>query len=100
MLKLAEKAGLAKLGHVALDGTKIKANAHSKHKAMSYERMKTRETELRAEVDRWLEAAEAADAQEDKLHGASRRGDEIARLDQPGQTEALGQNPRMPEPGA
>jgi transposase len=69
VLKLAEKAGLAKLGHVALDGTKIKANA-SKHKAMSYERMKTRETELRAEVDRWLEAAEAADAQEDKLHGA------------------------------
>ena len=76
VLKLAEKAGLAKLGHVALDGTKIKANA-SKHKAMSYERMKTRETELRAEVDRWLEAAEAADAQEDKLHGASRRGDEM-----------------------
>ena len=76
VLKLAEKAGLAKLGHVALDGTKIKANA-SKHKAMSYERMKTRETELRAEVDRWLEAAQAADAQEDKLHGASRRGDEM-----------------------
>src|SRR5580658_1203972 len=76
VLKLAEKAGLAKLGHVALDGTKIKANA-SKHKAMSYERMKTRETALRAEVDRWLEAAEAADAQEDKLHGASRRGDEM-----------------------
>src|SRR6202042_545624 len=75
VLKLAEKAGLAKLGHVALDGTKIKANA-SKHKAMSYERMKTRETELRAEVDRWLEAAEAADAQEDKLHGASRGGGE------------------------
>jgi len=44
---------------------------------MSYERMKTRETELRAEVDRWLEAAQAADAQEDKLHGASRRGDEM-----------------------
>src|SRR6202142_1979680 len=76
VLKLAEKAGLAKLGHVALDGTKIKANA-SKHKAMSYQRMKTRETELRAEVDRWLEAAQAADAQEDKLHGASRRGDEM-----------------------
>jgi transposase len=76
VLKLAEKAGLAKLGHVALDGAKIKANA-SKHKAMSYERMKTRETELRAEVDRWLEAAQAADEQEDKLHGASRRGDEM-----------------------
>jgi Transposase DDE domain len=76
VLKLAEKAGLAKLGHVALDGTKIKANA-SKHKAMSYERMKTREAELQAEVDRWLEAAEAADAQEDKIHGATRRGGEM-----------------------
>ena len=61
VLKLAEKAGLVKLGHVALDGTKIKANA-SKHKAMSYERMKKREAELAAEVDRWLKAAEAADA--------------------------------------
>src|SRR6478736_3773761 len=53
VLKLAEKAGLVKLGHVALDGTKIKANA-SKHKAMSYDRMKKREAELEAEVDRWL----------------------------------------------
>ncbi len=75
VLKLAEKAGLVKLGHVALDGTKIKANA-SKHKAMSYERMKKRETELAAEVDRWLKAAEAADQQEDKLYGP-KRGDEL-----------------------
>jgi transposase len=75
VLKLAEKAGLVKLGHVALDGTKIKANA-SKHKAMSYERMKKREAELAAEVDRWLKAAEAADAAEDKLYG-SKRGDEM-----------------------
>lgn len=75
VLKLAEKAGLVKLGHVALDGTKIKANA-SKHKAMSYERMKKREAELKAEVDRWLEAAEAADAEEDRLYG-SKRGDEM-----------------------
>ena len=75
VLKLAEKAGLVKLGHVALDGTKIKANA-SKHKAMSYARMKKREAELQAEVDRWLAAAEAADAAEDALHGA-RRGDEM-----------------------
>ena len=75
VLKLAEQAGLVKLGHVALDGTKIKANA-SKHKAMSYERMKKREAELKAEVDRWLKAAEAADAQEDKLYG-DRRGDEM-----------------------
>lgn len=75
MLKLAEKAGLVKLGHVALDGTKIKANA-SKHKAMSYDRMKKREAELAAEVDRWLKAAEAADAEEDKLYG-EKRGDEM-----------------------
>jgi len=75
VLKLAEKAGLVKLGHVALDGTKIKANA-SKHKAMSYDRMKGRETELEAEVDRWLKAAEAADAEEDKLYG-DKRGDEM-----------------------
>src|SRR6188768_1669922 len=75
VLQLAEKAGLVKLGHVALDGTKIKANA-SKHKAMSYVRMKKREAELKAEVDRWLEAAEAADAEEDRLHG-TKRGDEM-----------------------
>jgi transposase len=75
VLKLAEKAGLVKLGHVALDGTKIKANA-SKHKAMSYERMKKREAELAAEVDRWLKAAEAADAEEDKRYG-DKRGDEM-----------------------
>ena len=75
VLQLCATAGLVKLGHVALDGTKIKANA-SKHKAMSYERMKKREAELQAEVDRWLAAAEAADAEEDKLHGA-RRGDEL-----------------------
>jgi transposase len=75
VLKLAEKAGLVKLGHVALDGTKIKANA-SKHKAMSYDRMKKREAELEAEVDRWLKAAEAADAEEDKLYG-DKRGDEM-----------------------
>ena len=75
VLKLAEKAGLVKLGHVALDGTKIKANA-SKHKAMSYDRMKKREVELQAEVDAWLAAAQAADAEEDKLYG-DKRGDEL-----------------------
>ncbi len=77
VLKLAEKAGLVKLGHVALDGTRIKANA-SKHKAMSYDRMKKREAELQAEVDRWLAAAEAADTDEDKLHGP-KRGDELPK---------------------
>ena len=77
VLKLAEKAGLVRLGHVALDGTKIKANA-SKHKAMSYARMRQREAELQAEVDRWLAAAEAADAEEDRLHG-DKRGDELPK---------------------
>jgi transposase len=75
VLKLCERAGLVKLGHVALDGTKIKASA-SKHKAMSYDRMKKREAELRAEVEGWLAAAEASDAEEDRLYG-DRRGDEL-----------------------
>jgi transposase len=76
VLKLCERAGLVKLGHVALDGTKIKANA-SKHKAMSYERMCKREAELQAEVDGWLKAAEAADTAQDKAFGADKRGDEM-----------------------
>jgi len=76
ILHLCETAGLVKLGHVALDGTKIKANA-SKHKAMSYERMEKRATELEAEVARWLEVAEASDAAEDKLHGADKTGEEM-----------------------
>jgi transposase len=76
VLKLCQKSGLADLGHVALDGTKMKANA-SKHKAMSYGRMKKTETELAAEVEGWLKTAEAADAEEDALHGAGRRGDEM-----------------------
>ena len=76
VLKLCERAGLVKLGHVALDGTKIKASA-SKHKAMSYQRMGQREAELQAEVDGWLKSAEAADAAEDKAFGADRRGDEM-----------------------
>src|SRR6202140_2155579 len=76
ILQLCEKADLVKLGHVALDGTKIKANA-SKHKAMSYERMEKRAAELEAEVGKWLSAAEAADAAEDKLHGGDKAGEEM-----------------------
>ena len=76
ILRLCEKAGLVKLGHVALDGTKIKANA-SKHKAMSYERMEKRAAELEAEVAKWLSAADAADATEDKLHGRDKTGEEM-----------------------
>jgi hypothetical protein len=73
---LCEQTGLVKLGHVALDGTKIKANA-SKHKAMSYGRMKQREPELAAEVQKWLEQAAAEDAAEDEALGRERRGDEL-----------------------
>ena len=76
VLKLCEKAGLVKLGHVALDGTKIKANA-SKHKAMSYVRMEKRAAELEAEVAKWLSSAEAADAGEDKLYGRDKTGEEM-----------------------
>src|SRR5271166_1297076 len=78
VLKLCEKAGLVKLGHVALDGSKIKANA-SKHKAMSYERMEKRAAELEAEVERWLSAAEAADAEEDKAFGRDKSGEELPK---------------------
>jgi len=76
VLKLCAQAGLVKLGHVALDGTKIKANA-SKHKAMSYERMGKRAAELEAEVGKWLSAAEAADAEEDKAFGRDKSGEEM-----------------------
>lgn len=76
VLKLCMKAKLVKLGHVALDGTKMKANA-SKHKAMSYDRMKKQEAELAAKVEGILRSAEAADAQEDRLHGKGKRGDEL-----------------------
>ncbi len=76
VLLLCETAGLVKLGHVAFDGSKIKANA-SKHKAMSYGRMAERAAELEAEVAGWLSAAEAADAAEDKLPGGDKSGEEM-----------------------
>jgi len=50
VLELCEAAGLVKLGHVALDGSKVKANA-SRHKAMSYERMCAKEREWEWEWD-------------------------------------------------
>ena len=76
VLRLCQKAGLVKLGHVALDGTKMKANA-SKHKAMSYGRMLRAEKELRKEVESWLRQAESTDEREDDEHGPDRRGDEM-----------------------
>ena len=75
VLRLCQAAGLVKLGHVAVDGTKLKANA-SKHKSMSYKHMVSQEPKLAAEVASWLDKADAADAVEDAEHGAGRRGDE------------------------
>ncbi len=78
VLKLCQRAGLVKLGHVALDGTKIKANA-SKHKAMSYKRMKEEEARLEAEVQDLLRKAEVVDEEEDRTYGRNRRGDELPK---------------------
>jgi hypothetical protein len=75
-LRLCQAAGLVKLGHVALDGTKIKANA-SKHKAMSYGRMEETERRLEGEVQALLRQAAEVDAAEDAVHGRGRRGDEL-----------------------
>ncbi len=76
VLKLCQKAGLVKLGHVALDGTKIKANA-SKHKAMSYKRMKEEEARLESEISELLKNAEVTDKEEDRRYGKNKRGDEL-----------------------
>lgn len=76
VLKLCALAGLAKVGTIALDGTKVKANA-SRHKAMSYDRMKAEEIRLEQEIARLLAEAEATDKAEDIEHGADRRGDEL-----------------------
>src|SRR6266699_6145236 len=76
VLKIALEAGAMKVGRVALDGTKVKANA-SKHKAMSHDRMKEKEKDLKAEVKQLLEQAEAADAEEDAAYGKDQRGDEL-----------------------
>ena len=76
VLVLCQQAGLVKLGHVALDGTKVKANA-SKHKAMSYQRMKEKAAQLAAEVTELLRQAQAADDEEDRRYGKDKRGDEL-----------------------
>ena len=76
VLKIALEAGAMKVGRVAVDGTKVKANA-SKHKAMSYDRMKEKEAQLKAEVKELFQQAEAADAEEDRRYGKDRRGDEL-----------------------
>ncbi len=76
VLRLCQHAGLVTLGHIALDGTKLKANA-SKHKAMSYDRMVKEEGRLQAEVDVLLQQATKADARDDARYGTDRTGDEL-----------------------
>jgi transposase len=76
VLSMALKAGAMKIGRVALDGSKVKANA-SKHKAMSYERMTKQEQQIRKEVREMLKRAEQEDEREDRLYGRNRTGDEL-----------------------
>jgi transposase len=76
VLKLALTIGAIKLGRVALDGSKIKANA-SKHKAMSYKRMKEEERSLRSEVQQLLMQAKSADDEEDAQYGKDKNGNEL-----------------------
>jgi transposase/IS5 family transposase len=76
VLRLCQRTGLVSLGRVAVDGTKIKANA-SKHKAMSYRRMKDAESRLQGEVDELLRRAEQTDRREDQQYGKDKRGDEL-----------------------
>jgi len=76
VLVLCRDAGMVKLGHVALDGTKMGANA-SKHSAMSYKRMKQAEPELAKEVDAWLSAAQEGDDDDDDEFGEGMRGDKL-----------------------
>ena len=76
VLLLCQREGLVKLGHVALDGTKVRANA-SKHKAMSYKRMKEKEAQLQGEVDELLRRAQEVDEEEGRRYGKDKRGDEL-----------------------
>jgi transposase len=75
VLRLAQAAGLVRLGTIAVDGTKVQGNA-SRHKAMSYGYMTKEVARLRAEIDALLKQAETVDAQDDAVLGA-RRGDEL-----------------------
>jgi transposase len=77
-LLLCREVGLVKLGHVSLDGTKVKANA-SKHKAMSYGRMEKKAEELEGEVKRLLAEAQAVDDAEDARYGKDKHGDELPK---------------------
>ena len=76
VLALCQRSGLVKLGHVSLDGTKVRANV-SKHKAMSYGRMREKHAQLSVEVSELLREAQEVDEEEDRGYGSDRRGDEL-----------------------
>ena len=76
ILRLCQEAGMVSLGHVALDGTKVQANA-SKHKAMSHERMLKAEAQLEKEIRELMRRAEILDAQEDRKYGKGNLGSDL-----------------------
>ncbi len=76
VVRLAQELGLARLGKLSIDGTKVRANA-SKRKAMSYDRMQEEEKRLEGEIAALLELADAVDAAEDASLGAEVRGDAL-----------------------
>lgn len=95
VLRLCQAAGMVSLGHIAIDGTKVNANA-SKHKAMSYERMQADERRLTAEIASLMEKADQEDRDDDSKYGVGRDGAELpeelrlrsARLDRIKQAKA------------
>ncbi|QPN69365.1 IS1182 family transposase [Synechococcus sp. CBW1108] len=78
ILRLCQAAGMVSLGHVALDGTKVQANA-SKHKAMSHERMLKAEAQLEKEIKELMRRAEILDAQEDGKYGKGKLGSDLPK---------------------
>jgi transposase len=76
LVRIARETGMIRLGTVAVDGAKVKANA-SKRKAMSYKRMKEEDERLRREIEQLTQEASRVDAEEDRIYGEDRRGDEL-----------------------
>ncbi len=76
VIRIAQQAGLVRLGTVAIDGTKVRSNA-SRHKAMSYKRLRAEEKRLKREIAGLCDIARGTDAEEDRLYGADSRGDEL-----------------------
>src|SRR6266581_3386201 len=88
---IAKSSGLIKLGRVAIDGTKVKANA-SRHKAMSYDRMNQEEKKLESEIAELVEEAERTDREEDREYGSDKRGDELPEERQADEDRAKGRH--------